>query len=197
MLFGAPFVVATESFTSRNVPATLKLTRTLSMFFTVQSFSSSVATQWNEVRKSRNHPDGHCFRPPTSHVCFSRLPCPRAAHLPPTCHPKPQSLPRYASNHTSSHRAAFFSGYKPAEKSYLQSFVALCTHYQCICHKSLLFNGCYFFTFQFSIVKSLRSSFLTMQRYLLHPTLLPLLTPLRILAHHKESYRGLWHLMTQ
>ena len=36
--------------------------------------------------------------------------------------PKPQSLPRYASNHTSSHRAAFFSGYKPAEKSYLQSF---------------------------------------------------------------------------
>ena len=34
ILLGAPFVVATESFTSLSVVATLKLIRTLSIFFT-------------------------------------------------------------------------------------------------------------------------------------------------------------------
>ena len=42
---GAPFVVATESFTSLSVVATLKLIRTLSIFFTVQSLGFSVAMQ--------------------------------------------------------------------------------------------------------------------------------------------------------
>ena len=40
-----PFVVATESFTSLSVVATLKLIRTLSIFFTVQSLGFSVAMQ--------------------------------------------------------------------------------------------------------------------------------------------------------